>query len=73
MEMENTTIKVTHWKYEYHPVYTCVNRPKNVTTIKKKPKCTKVPKYQCTSKWKYDPIKGEKVRVLFKKQLKWIT
>ena len=70
MEMGNTTIKVTQWKYEYHPVYTCVNRPKNVTTVKQRPKCTKVPKYQCTSKWKIDPITGEKVRVLFKKQLK---
>merc|ERR1711962_539781 len=60
MKMYDKKLTLSHWEYEFKPVYKCVKRYENIIHKKEKPKCTKKPKKVCNSKWKLLPS-GKKV------------
>merc|ERR1711973_636136 len=55
MKMYDKKLTLSHWEYEFKPVYKCVKRYENIIHKKEKPKCTKKPKKVCNSKWKLLP------------------
>jgi len=61
-EMKMKTVKHTscEWFWNYQPIRKCHNVTKTITHYKKKPECTKVPKYHCEEKWEVDDH-GKKV------------
>merc|ERR1712190_59018 len=61
-EMKIKTVKHTscEWFWNHQPVRKCHNVIKTITHHKKKPECTKVPKYHCEEKWEVDDH-GKKV------------
>jgi len=61
-EMKIKTVKHTscEWFWKHQPVKKCHNVVKTITHHKKKPECTKVPKYHCEEKWEVDDH-GKKV------------
>ena len=61
MKMYDKKLTLSHWEYEFKPVYKCVKRYENIIHKKEKPKCTKKPKKVCNSKWKLLPS-GKKVK-----------
>ena len=51
-KMYEVSVNATHWQYIDFPIIKCKPRFQNITHIKKRPECVRVPKYHCSSKWK---------------------
>ena len=51
-KMSEVSVNTTHWQYIHFPIYECKPISQNITHIKKRPECVRVPKYHCSSKWK---------------------
>ena len=60
MKMKTEKHYSCEWFWNYKPVRKCHNVTKTITHYKKKPECTKVPKYHCEEKWEVDDY-GKKV------------
>jgi hypothetical protein len=60
MKMKTEKHYSCEWFWNYKPVRKCHNVTKTITHYKKKPECTKVPKYHCEEKWEIDEY-GKKV------------
>jgi len=60
MKMKDVKHTSCEWFWNYQSVKKCHNVTKTITHYKKKPKCTKVPKYHCEEKWEVDDH-GKKV------------
>jgi len=60
MKMKTEKHYSCEWFWNYKPIKKCHNVTKTITHYKKKPECTKVPKYHCEEKWEVDDH-GKKV------------
>ena len=63
MKMKTEKHYSCEWFWNYKPIKKCHNVTKTITHHKKKPECTKVPKYHCEEKWEVDDH-GKKVCIL---------